>query len=81
MTEEYPMYIDRRDEKVVERMQVDKTYGARDVQEAYIRFTDICREKTAQDRKKALFNSPCMEFTGTPGYFVFVGFNQDGDSL
>ena len=74
---EYPAYIDRRDAEVVSRMTVGETCGAREVEKAYKILTDIRNDSTAEQRKKALFESPCMEYTGTPGVFTFVGFGDE----
>ena len=74
---EYPPYIDRRDAEVVSRMEQGTAYGAREVEKTYKRFTDIRNDRTAKQRKKSLFESPCMEYTGTPGSFTFVGFGDE----
>lgn len=74
---DYPMYIDRRDEEVVKRFEQDSVYRSTTIKRMYKRYTDIRRDKTAEERKNNLFDSPCMEYTGTPGSFIFVGFNDE----
>jgi hypothetical protein len=70
---DYPAYIDRRDAQVVSRMAEGETYGVRKIEAAYKRYTDIRNDRTAEQRKNDLVNSPCMEFAGTPGFFTFTG--------
>jgi len=77
----YPAYIDRRDAEVVSRMEKGTTYPVGKIETAYKRYTDIRNDRTAEQRKNDLADSPCMEFTGTPGYFTFVGFDDAEDVL
>jgi len=77
----YPAYIDRRDEEIVSRMTIGEVYGSGQLVTAYKRYTDIRKDTTAEERKNNLFDSPCMEFTGTPGYFEFVGFDNTDNLL
>jgi len=82
MTEsEYPAYIDRRDREVVSRMTEGKVYGHNQLVRAYKAYTDIRNDDTAGDRVVSLFQSPCMEFAGTPGQFVFIGTDTEDDIL
>jgi len=78
---EYPVYIDRRDGEVVSRMDEGDVYGRAQLERAYKTYTDIRNDKTAEQRKNDLADSPCMEFAGTPGYFTFVGFDAEEDDL
>lgn len=72
---DYPMYIDRRDEEVVKRLDVGKVYSVTTVKKMYKRYTDIRRESTAKERKKALLQTPCFENVGI-GQFRFVGVDE-----
>lgn len=75
-----PGYIDRYDEPIVERLEVGEVYSSKQIQRAYKSYTPIASDKTVIERKNNLFNSPCMEFTGTSGNFEFVGL-QEADVL
>lgn len=78
---DYPAYIDRRDEAVVSRMTKGDTYGRNQLERAYKAYTDIQNDSTAAQRAVNLFESPCMEYTGTPGSFRFVGTEEPEDIL
>ena len=78
---EYPAYIDRRDEEVVSRMDEGDVYGRNQLERAYKAYTDIRDSGTAGERVVSLFESPCMEYTGTPGSFKFVGVAEPEEIL
>lgn len=72
MSEDYPMYIDRRDAAVIEQLEVGKVYGVTRIKKLYKHRTDIRQESTAKERKNNLVNSPAFENTGI-GWFRYVG--------
>lgn len=76
MSDDYPMYIDRRDEAVVEQLEVGKVYGVTRIKKLYKQRTDIRQESTAKERKNNLVNSPAFENTGI-GWFRYVGVEDD----
>lgn len=69
---DYPMYIDRKDAAVIERLNKGEIYGVSAITHRYKLHTDIRRDKTAKERKNALCESPCMECVSV-GRFRFVG--------
>lgn len=77
MSTSYPLYIDRRDEPVVEQLEPDEVYGVTHITSLYRTRTDITREQTAKDRMKNLVQSPAFEFVRT-GRFRYLG--VDGGS-
>lgn len=74
---DYPIYIDRRDAAVVKQLEKNKVYGAAHIERLYKQHTDIRQNSTSKQRKNNLFESPCMKYTGTPGNFEFVGFEDE----
>lgn len=76
MSEQYPMYIDRRDAEVVKRLEQGETYPVAHITNLYQRYTDITREDTAKERKKALVESPAFTYTGRVGYYTFDGVDE-----
>jgi len=77
---ETPSYIDDYDEPVVTRLEEGEVYLSTQLERAYKQYTSITKDRRAEQRKKNLFDSPCMEYTGTPGKFRFVGL-QEADVL
>lgn len=73
---DYPTYIDRRDAPVVNQLTSGEVYDVRTLARLYKRHTDIRRDTTAKDRKRALCESPCMENVAI-GKFRYTGVDVD----
>jgi len=71
-----PSYIDDYDEPVVTRLEEGEVYSAIQLDRAYKQYTAITNDGRAEQRRKNLFDSPCMEYTGTPGKFRFIGLEE-----
>jgi len=76
MTNEYPMYIDRRDAAVVEQLDVGSEYRVKHIKRLYKIHTDIRQESTAKQRKNNLVKSPAFENVGI-GRFIFNGVGSE----
>lgn len=70
------MYLDARDEAVVEQLEEGAVYGVTKITNLYIAYTDITQERTAKERKNALMQTPAFENVAI-GRFRYVGTGVD----
>jgi len=71
-----PLYIDRRDEAVIEALIPGEVYGVTQIKKLYKLRTDIRNDRTAKDRKNALIETPAFECVGI-GKFRYLGVDSD----
>ena len=71
-----PLYIDSRDEAVISQLEAGKTYDVTHIKNLYKSHTDICRDSTAEQRKRTLLNTPCFECVFV-GRFRYLGVDDD----
>lgn len=74
---ETPMYVDARDEQVIEQLEEGTVYGVTHLKNLYLGRTDIRQEGTAKRRKNSLVKSPAFENVGI-GKFRYLGIDKDG---
>lgn len=73
---ETPVYIDRRDEAVIEALKDGEVYDVRQITKLYKLRTDIRNDRTAKERKNALVDTPVFENVGI-GRYRYLGIGND----